>query len=563
MSVGNYQTLVDAIRARADATPDWPAMVLLFEDGSSETLTIGALWRDALGAASALDNAGLRKGDVAIVAMGHGRRLIATFLGALRLGVVPAMISTPTPRMNLDHYRQRVDSLARDTGAAAVLIRSDEDMSLEDVLASSASRLIVCDAGGSPADAEALPLPSAADAAFMQFTSGTGGSQKAVLHGHAGLMRYLESKEMGHGFGPDDVAVCWTPLYHDQGLLSGLLAPLAIGFRSVLISPLHWVRQPGILLQAMHEYGGTVSYMPNFALNHCVRAVRDREVEGLDLRRWRLLLLGGEPVRAESLRAFAERFAAQGFHAPALRAGYGLAEMVEGVTAGLSGPPNVDWVDRAALQSEQRAVPVEPQSPGALSFVSCGVPKHGAALRIVDIDDGTDLPERRVGEIRVQCSYRMLGYHRQAELTEACFVDGWFRTRDRGYLAAGELYVVGRQSDVILVGGRNLSPEDIETVAERVLGALPGRTVAFGVASEALGTERVVLVCESVDPGDAEQRIALERRLRQALTEALDVTLGELRLVERGWIVKTSSGKKSRRLSREKYGAELAGTAAP
>ncbi len=563
MSVGDYHTLIEPIRARAEATPDWPAITLLFEDGTSETATIGEVWRDALGAASALDAAGLCKGDVATVAMGHGRGLIATFLGAVRLGVVPALVSTPTPRMDPDHYRTRVESLARGVGAVAVLVGSGEQTPLEGVLAGASCRVLVCGTSSGAVAADTPPAPSPADPAFMQFTSGTGGSQKAVLHGHAGLMRYLESKEMGHGFGPEDVVVCWTPLYHDQGLLSGLLAPLTIGFRSVLISPLHWVRQPAVLLRAMHDYGGTVSYMPNFALNHCVRAVREREVADLDLRRWRLLLLGGEPVRADSLRAFAERFAVQGFRASALRAGYGLAEMVEGVTAGLSGPPNVDWVDRGALQREQRAEPAVPEQPGAISFVSCGVPKDGAALRIVDPEDGTDLPERCVGEIRVKCSYRMLEYHRQAELTDASFVDGWFRTRDLGYVAAGELYVVGRHSDVILVGGRNLSPEDIETVAERVPGALPDRTVAFGVASESLGTERVVLVCESVDPGDAEQRIALERRLRLALTEALDVTLGELRLVERGWIVKTSSGKKSRRLSREKYGAQSVDAAAP
>jgi acyl-CoA synthetase (AMP-forming)/AMP-acid ligase II len=310
----------------------------------------------------------------------------------------------------------------------------------------------------------------------------------------------------------------------------------------------------------MHEYGGTVSYMPNFALNHCVRGVRERDARDLDLRRWKLLLLGGEPVRANSLRAFTERFGAQGFRASALRAGYGLAEMVEGVTTGRTGPPNADWISVAALQRDARAEPADENAAGATSFVSCGVPKDGAEVRIVG-SDGVPLAERHVGEIEVRCDYRMHEYHRRPDLTRAAFRDGWFRTRDLGYLVDGELYVVGRKSDIILVGGSNLAPEEIEAVAEQVPGILAGRTVAFGIADEAAGTERVILVCESAQPDDVEQRIALERQLRRALTQALEITLGEMRLVERGWIVKTSSGKRARGANRDKYREQFAAAA--
>jgi acyl-CoA synthetase (AMP-forming)/AMP-acid ligase II len=331
---------------------------------------------------------------------------------------------------------------------------------------------------------------------------------------------------------------------------------MAVGCRTVLMSPLHWVRQPAILLQAMHEYGGTVCYMPNFALNHCVRGMRERDSTGLDLRRWKLLLLGGEPVRADSMRAFVERFAPYGFRESALRAGYGLAEMVEGVTSGHTGPPNVDWISVAALQRHARAEPAAPKAAGAISFVSCGVPKDGAELRIVGAD-GAPLPERAVGEIEVRCEYRMHGYHRRPDLTRASFRDGWFRSGDRGYRIGDELYVVGRISDLIIVGGRNLAPEEIETIAEQVPGVLPGRTVAFGVPDERSGTERVILVCESAQPDDREQGLALERELRRAITQALEITLGEVRVVERGWIIKTSSGKKARRDNREKYVREF------
>jgi acyl-CoA synthetase (AMP-forming)/AMP-acid ligase II len=173
------------------------------------------------------------------------------------------------------------------------------------------------------------------------------------------------------------------------------------------------------------------------------------------------------------------------------------------------------------------------------------------------------LPERGVGEIEVRCEYRMREYHRRPDLTRAAFRDGWFRSGDLGYLAGGELYVVGRQSDLLIVGGRKLASEEIEAVAEQVPGILGGRTVAFGVPDERTGTERVVLVCESVQPDDADRALAVERELRRVVTQALEIALGEVRMVERGWIVKTSSGKKARSDNRDKYRRQYGAAPAP
>ncbi len=571
MSVTSYTSLLDPMRARAATAPDWPGIVLIHEDGRRETVTAGELWRDVLAAASGLRDAGLRPDDVVIAIMGHSRQLIATFLGAMALGAVPTIVSPRAPRLDADVYRNRIATLAHNAAAAAVITHAADAPALRDLLRGLAVPVIGSDTGNASSivseregEAPAEPCLNVAAGsagaspsqehpiAFIQYSSGSGGVQKGAVHTHAGVLRYIESKRVGLPFTTDDVVVCWTPLYHDQGLLSGLLMPMVVGIRSVLISPLHWVRQPAILLQAMHEYGGTVSYMPNFALNHCARGVRERDSRDLDLSRWRLLMLGGEPVRADSLRAFAERFAPQGFRASSLRAGYGMAEMVEGVTTGSSGPPNVDWISVAALQREARAEPAAPGAAGATSFVNCGPPKHGAEVRVVDAD-GVPLPDRRIGEIEVRCDYRMREYHRRPDLTDAAFRDGWFRARDLGYMVGGEVYVVGRTSDLIIVGGRNVAPEDIEAVAEQVPGALLGRTVAFGLTDERAGTERVILVCETAQTDDREHQLALERELRRAITHALEIALGEVRMVERGWIVKTSSGKKARGDNREKY----------
>lgn len=552
-----YRTLLEPLRARAAQSPDWGGIVLLHENGDRETIPAGELWAEIEATASRLRAAGLRRGDVVLLIIGHSRELIATFFAAMHAGLVPTMASGVTPRLDLELYRRRIDTLVRTSRAAAVLVRAADATPGAEILSGLTCPILDVAALGAADGQETAAEIEPDDVAFIQYSSGSGGVQKGVVHTHAGVLRYIASKQLGHPFSAADTVVCWTPLYHDQGLVSGLLTPLVIGFRSVLISPHHWVRQPGILLQAMHEYGGTVCYMPNFALNHCVRAVRESDAAKWNLSGWQLLLLGGEPVRADSLRAFTERFAAQGFRATSLRAGYGMAEMVEGVTTCRSGPPRVDWVDVAALQGDGRAAPVPPQSAGATSFVSCGPPKDGAELRIVD-ESGRPLPERRVGEIEVRCEYRMREYHNRGDLTRASFRGDWFRSRDRGYLVDGEVYVVGRTSDMIIVGGRKLAAEDVEAVAEAVPGVLPGRSVAFGVADERSGTERVILVCESAFPRDGERNIEIERGVRRALTNALEATLGELRFVSRGWIVKTSSGKKARGANREKYQREFA-----
>jgi acyl-CoA synthetase (AMP-forming)/AMP-acid ligase II len=408
----------------------------------------------------------------------------------------------------------------------------------------------------SVADGVACNARSTDDApAFLQFTSGTTGPPRAIIHTHRRVLELIAAKDRKDRYRPGDVVVSWLPLYHDLGLVSGLLTPLVIGLPTVLISPLHWVRDPRILFAAVHEFGGTHCWMPNFALNHCARHVRDRDLDGIDLRRWRALVLGGEPVRLASLELFAERFRRYGFHDGALIAGYGMAENIEGATATVEGrPPRVDWVCQRTLHEDRRAVPAQPQATGSTPIVSCGVPLAGTEVAIASAR-GDWLPERHVGEIALRSAYMFTGYHRRPDLTAAAIHDGWFHTGDLGYLADGELYVCGRKKDLIIVGGRNFHPEDVESIADAVEGIRPGRAVAFGIDDERLGSERAVVLCELRDAtsADASGRLAVERELRQSVVRTLDLVLGEVRFVEPGWIVKTSSGKLARAANREKY----------
>jgi acyl-CoA synthetase (AMP-forming)/AMP-acid ligase II len=350
----------------------------------------------------------------------------------------------------------------------------------------------------------------------------------------------------------DDVIVSWMPLYHDGGLIAGCIMPLVTGVPLVLISPFHWVRDPKVLFQAVHRYRGTLTWLPNFAYNHCARNVRDRDIAGVDLSRWRVIN-AAEPVRWESHRLFLEHFGPYGLTDSALTVAYGMAEATLFVTATpIDKAPHVDWVDTQALREKRGAVPATPEGLGSTPMTSCGFPIEGVELGIVD-DHGRRMPERHVGEIIVRTSCLFSGYHLRPELDVKVLRDGWYYTGDMGYLAEGQLYVSGRKNDLIIVGGKNIYPNDLEAVANEVPGIHPGRTVAFGIPDPRLGTEAVAMVCEVNGSAGPDETRQIESELRRRITQQSDVTLRDVRLVDGRWLIKTSSGKLARAANREKY----------
>jgi acyl-CoA synthetase (AMP-forming)/AMP-acid ligase II len=388
--------------------------------------------------------------------------------------------------------------------------------------------------------------------ALIQFTSGTTGGQKGVRLSHAALLHFLTTCSESIGVIRDDVVVSWLPLYHDLGVITGLLLPLSQGITTAMISPAHWVRAPIVMLRALHDLRGSLTWMPNFAFSHIARTVRDADLEALDLSAWRFSATGAEPVREDSIAGLCARLARCGLRPESIRAGYGMAENTLTATI-TSESPRVDRISAADFQSRRVARPVPASTPGALPFVSNGRPLPGVEVAIAD-ERGRHLAEREVGEILLRSGNLFDGYHLRPDLTAAALQDGWFRSGDLGYLAEGELYVCGRLKDLMIVGGVNINPEDVEAIADRTAGIQPGRAVVFGVPDADLGTERIVVVAElrDPDPGQGVAR-AVEAALRKAVLDGLGVAVGTVRFVPRGWISKTSSGKLPRGASRERY----------
>src|SRR6185369_8852707 len=380
---------------------------------------------------------------------------------------------------------------------------------------------------------------------------------RGVVLTHANLSANVDAIGGPHGLGLDhtDIGVSWLPLFHDMGLIGVALCSLYVGCRGVFMSPADFLKRPVSWLRAITRYRGTAAFAPNFAYEMCVRRVKDAELDGLDLSSWRVAGCGAEPIQAATLEAFAAKFARTGFRAASLVAAYGLAEHTLAVTlAPRDRGLRVDAVRSRELVADRRAVPCSPDTPDASRLVGCGRPFAGHALRVVD-DEGHPVGERIVGEILVSGPSVTRGYVNGPGATDAVARQGWLATGDLGYLADGELFVCGRRKEMIIVGGRNYFPQDIERVVHEVPGIRSGGVAAF--AATAPGhPDRAVVVVETRGPVSAD---ALQAEVRRRVLQATGLAVDEIVLAPNGTIDRTTSGKLRRTELRERYAAGTCG----
>ncbi len=559
---GPARTLPALLCASFAEVPDRPALHLLQARQPDQTLTYGALLQGAAGYARAYAAAGLRPGEVVVLILQHGEPLVYAFWGAILYGAVPAIMPFLTEKLAPERYRQELAALVQITRPAGLVTYPEFAAEVNTALAS---------AEDSPVRAVLLstdiqPMPDAGptgwaglerapeDMVLLQHSSGTTGLQKGVALSQRAVLNQLECYAAAIRLADDDVIVSWLPLYHDMGLIAGFVMPVIQRVPLVLMSPFDWVRAPYRLPQAVSKYRGTLSWLPNFGFNFCAQKVRDRALEGVDLASWRAVINCSEPMRWESHVAFQQRFAPYGLPAGALATCYAMAENVFAVTqGGFDGPVAVDEVDRRALILDQVARPAT--SGETIKLLSAGRPLANTQVRVVD-EQRRDLPERQLGEIALRSNCLLTGYYHRDDLSAQAFHDGWYLTGDLGYQAAGELYVTGRKKDLIIVGGKNVHPQDLETLAGEVAGVHPGRVVAFGVFNADLGTEDVAIVAE-VEAEDPAERQRVADAIRQRVNQGSDVAVRVVHVVGPRWVLKTSSGKIARAANREKYLAEL------
>jgi acyl-CoA synthetase (AMP-forming)/AMP-acid ligase II/acyl carrier protein len=553
--------LTDLVRRLAERTPDARIFTFLRPEHDPQAITGGRLHRDAAQIAALLHEQGVRRADLLPLAFDHSYELVAAFCGAMYLGAVPAILPYVARAEPSRAYAEQLARLARFADAATVVTVEGFKPALDRGLAGAGCRILalpspLADATGSIAPGDAAD-PS--DTPYIQFSSGTTGPPKGVVQSHAALLHYLRVSSSDLALTPDDVTVGWLPLYHDMGLVNQILQPLYFPHHSVLMSPAAWMSEPHLLLRAIHDFRGTITWMPNFAFRYCTRRVRDEQIADIDLSSWRVVGNASEPVLAEDMQAFAERFAARGLRGAALTVSYGLAEHVAALTwTPHDRAPDVDWV-RADSLEERRALPAEPHAAGSRPIVSCGAPLPTVAVRVVD-DAGRALDARQIGEVLAQSPLVFGGYYRMPDETALVLKDGWLRTGDLGYVADGQLYVCGRKKDVIIVGGRNIHPHHLEALAASVLGVQGRFAAAFGVPNPHLGTEMPVLVCEMRELPDEAVRVRLRQEIRERIERTCGLFVGDVHVVDKGWVVRTTSGKINRAATRGKYLAEKRNT---
>jgi len=500
-------------------------------------------------------------GEVIILILQHGDDLIYSFWGAVLIGAIPSIMPFLTEKLSPEKYRSDLAALISITKPAAIVTYPEFETEIQLALKPGDSvRKVIVTNNREPESEPDLTLLAGLvrapeDIALLQHSSGTTGLQKGVALSHRAIFNQLNAASVALALTPEDVTVSWLPLYHDMGLIAGFLMPLLSGNTLVLNSPFDWVRAPHRLLQAVSQYKGTLTWLPNFAYNFCAQKIRERHLEGVDLSSWRAVINCSEPVHWESHHAFYERFKAYGLKLEALQASYAMAENVFGVTqSDLSRPPRVEEIDREVFMTHRIACPPL-DGHKVLKVMSSGRPLLNTHIRILD-EFNKDVPNGKVGEIVLQSDCMLTGYYNRPDATEKALFDGWFLTGDYGYVSNGEVFVSGRKKDMIIVGGRNVYPQDLESLSYEVPGVHAGRSVAFGLFNPEAGTEDVVLIAEVNSEDEVEQQ-QIADKIREHVTRNSAVALRYVKVVDPKWILKTSSGKTARAANKEKFLKEL------
>lgn len=507
--------------------------------------------------AERLRGAGVASGDVCAIIVRHHPDFYPLYMGVSALGAIPSVLAYPNARIHPAKFIQGLAGMTRRSGLHWILTETELEQTVSPIVAGSANsvRGILFpfdDVSGSSPPVVASGFSTCVDPdspCLLQHSSGTTGLQKAVSLSHRTVLRHVEAYGKAIGLREDDKIVSWLPLYHDMGMIAAFQLPLALRVPVIQIDPFEWIGAPSILLEAMSRERASIAWLPNFAYNVLSDRVHEDDLDGLSLDGVRLLVNCSEPVRQESHRRFAERFARIGLRSSVLGASYAMAEVTFAATQTLPGEEARPLpLDRDALVAGFVKLP---SAGGVVRVcVSSGIPIPGCELRIVD-ETGADLPSDRVGEIAIRSTTMFDGYRNASDETARVLRDGWYFTGDLGFLFEGECYVVGRKKDIIIVAGKNVFPEDIEDVVGGVLGVIPGRVVAFGVEDIAMGTERIVVVAETGLDGTAEGGRDLHLAIRKAGMD-VDVTISDVFLAPPRWLVKSSSGKPSRKTNRER-----------
>ena len=520
-------------------------------DPDGERVPWAELHGDARLVAAALQSRGVAPG-VHVAILGPTTRALVTAIQATWLcGAATVMLPLPMRLGSIDEFVRQTRTRIR--ASDAVLVVADPALAefLDPRPGDPPIALLpelAPDSGSARHARYERPADDPDAAAILQYTSGSTSEPKGVVLPHRCVTANLDAILQAADLDPaTDVGVSWLPLYHDMGLIGLLTAPMTTGMDLVLAAPQDFLAAPARWMEWMSQFGGTATAGPNFSYALAARALR--RLDGLDLSRWRIALNGAEPVDPAATEAFAAAGARHGLHPNAIFPAFGMAEATLAVTFPEPGSGmSTDVVDARVLETDRYAARVADDAAEARHLARLGRPVPGLSIRVCDPDTGAQLGERAVGELEIRGASVTPGYYRDADATAAAFHDGWLRTGDLAYLVDGELVVCGRMKDVIILGGRNVHPQDVERAVAGIEGVRAGNVIAFGTDGRR-GREALVVVAET----KAEELDAIRYAVATRVRDSVGVPAEEIVLVRPGTLPKTSSGKLQRSLCRSRY----------
>lgn len=525
------------------------ALTYTFVSPGAETRRLSGPEMAALARRAAAGYQGVPAGTVVPLLIGSSPELWAAFVGAMLADLVPCVFSTPTYKTHLPTYLRNI---------TALLARYESQLLIAD--AATREQLVPALAehpGVELRDVAALfvegPEPEPArggdDIAFLQHSSGSTGTPKGVALTHAAVLRHLDHYAAAIELGPRDRIATWLPLYHDMGLITCFLMPLVKGVCTITLPPGAWILDPTAILEVIGREKATLCWWPNFTHLLLATRVRDEQLDGYDLSSLRMVVNCSEPVTWRSHAEFQRRFADCGLASRALQSCYAMAENVFAVTQSGGRGPSVAWVKLAALSPGDRVEETHEGEAGSRAVMSSGKPIDGVRIRVVN-EERKPQAEGVVGEIAIAGDSLFREYLALPEVTAAARDGEWYFTSDIGFVLGGELFVLGRKTDLIIVGGRKFYPNEIERIASGVEGVKEGRVVAFGVDSAERGTQDVVVLVESAGHEDRATVQAIKKEIKGRVLREADVTVDQTRVLAPGTLIKTSSGKIARKDNR-------------
>jgi len=510
------------------------------------------------------------QGGVVMLLLPHSVELFLLHLGLILDGRIPAILPWPTNRVDPAKYQRNLLHQLHNLPASQLITLPRLAENVEPALSYRVTACPIQNAASferafasrteieaSPAAENRAASPAAPEGSlFLQFSGGTTGAQKAVLVTAAMLMAQLGRLRESLAFTENDRVVSWLPLYHDMGLVGCLWFPLLAGAASLHFSAADWLLNPESLFEHVERYRATFCWLPNFAFSY-LTAQKPRMRGTYSLEHVRAWISCSEPVRQMSMDNFARAFSEWGVSKETLQASYAMAENVFAVTQTTPGE-----APRVHARSELRLPRPLPGSPLAFDVldavcVSSGKPLAGVELRIMSGDE--ELADERPGEIAIRTESLFSGYWGKGGFVKnSLSADGWYSTGDYGFRAAGDLYVIGRLKDVVIVGGQNVFPEDVESVVNGIEGIYPGRVAAFGVEDMELGTEALTVIAELRGEYRWERAQLMQRDIKMLIHSTIGIAPRYVFAVPERWIVKSTAGKISRRETRDRFLQEKA-----